>query len=55
MAGPVPAARRQGVDARVGQEILGHSQITLTLDTYTSVLPSLTRDAAERMDGVLSA
>jgi len=45
----------QGVHAKVVQEILGHSQIALTLDTYTSVLPSVSREAAEQMDEVLSA
>jgi hypothetical protein len=36
-------------------EILGHSQITLTLDTYSTVLPSVSREAAAQMDAVLSA
>jgi integrase len=35
-------------------EILGHSQIALTMNTYTHVLPELKRDAAERMDRVVS-
>jgi integrase len=45
----------QGVHAKVVQEILGHSQITLTLDTYSTVLPSVSREAAAQMDAVLSA
>ncbi len=36
-------------------DILGHSQITLTLNTYSHVLPSLTREAASRMDALLAA
>jgi integrase len=43
----------QGVNPRVVMEVLGHSQITLTLNTYSHVLPSLTRDAAERMESLL--
>ena len=34
-------------------EILGHSQISLTLDTYSHVLPVLEREAADKMDAVL--
>lgn len=44
----------QGVHPRVVMETLGHSQISLTLDTYSHVMPSLERDAADRMDAVLS-
>jgi integrase len=44
----------QGVPARVVMETLGHSQISLTLNTYSHVIPALGRDAAERMDEVLT-
>ncbi len=44
----------QGVSPRTIMETLGHSQISLTMDTYTHVLPSLQREAAERMDQVLA-
>jgi integrase len=43
----------QGVPARVVMEILGHSQISLTLGTYTHVVPELARDAANRMGDAL--
>lgn len=43
----------QGVSARVVMELLGHSQITLTLGTYTHVVPELARDAASRMGEAL--
>lgn len=33
-------------------ETLGHSQIGLTLNTYTHVIPALGRAAAEQMDVV---
>ena len=42
-----------GVPAQVVMETLGHSEISLTLNTYSHVLPSLGREAAERMDQVL--
>ncbi len=45
----------QGVPARVVMETLGHSQISLTLNTYSHVIPALGREAAERMDAVLRA
>lgn len=44
----------QGVAARVVMEILGHSQISLTLNTDSHVIPSLQRDAAERLDALLA-
>lgn len=37
----------QGVDLRVIMQILGHSTITLTADTYTRVVNPLMRDAAD--------
>ena len=43
----------QGVNPRFVMDVLGHSQITLTLNTYSHVLPSLTSDAAERMNALL--
>jgi len=43
----------QGVPARVVMDILGHSQIQVTLGTYSHVLPELHRDAADRMDAIL--
>jgi integrase len=35
-------------------DILGHSQIALTMNTYTHVLPELQRDAADRMENVIT-
>ncbi|MBA3744284.1 tyrosine-type recombinase/integrase [Sporichthya sp.] len=43
----------QGVPARVVMEILGHSQISLTLGTYSHVVPELAQDAARRMGDAL--
>jgi integrase len=44
----------QGVDARTIMETLGHSQISLTLNTYSHVLPALQEAAATKMDAILS-
>jgi integrase len=43
----------QGVPARVVMQILGHSQITLTLGTYSHVVPELANAAAEAMTRAL--
>jgi hypothetical protein len=36
-----------GAEMKVVQDMLGHSSITLTSDTYTTVLPEVARAAAE--------
>jgi integrase len=45
----------QGTHPRVVMEILGHSRITLTMDTYSHVMPSVMNDAAAKMDSILTA
>jgi integrase len=39
----------QGVPPRVVMEILGHSQISLTMNTYSHVAPEVSRAAADRI------
>ena len=39
-----------GVHPKVVQERLGHSQVSVTLDTYSHLAPSLQRETAERLD-----
>jgi integrase len=39
-----------GVPAKVVQEILRHSNISTTLNTYAHVLPEMHRDAMDKMD-----
>jgi integrase len=36
-------------------ETLGHSQVSLTLNTYSHVLPALQQDAAAKMDAILGS
>ncbi|MFI7101923.1 tyrosine recombinase XerC [Streptomyces sp. NPDC050161] len=45
--GAATLALAAGADMKVVQEMLGHSSITITSDTYTSVLPEVAREAAE--------
>ncbi len=43
------------VSPKVVQEILGHSTITLTLDTYSHVMPELKRDAVDKLSGLFDS
>ena len=47
--GAASLALSAGVDLRVVQDMLGHSSIVLTADTYTSVLPGAAYAAAEKV------
>ena len=42
----------QGVHPRVVMEILGHSQISVTMNTYGHVLPETQREAADKIDAL---
>lgn len=44
----------QGVHAKVISERLGHSNIKITLDTYSHVLPNMQEEAANQIDALLS-
>jgi integrase len=43
----------QGIHPKVVQERLGHSQISVTLDTYSHVLPTMQLEAAGKFDQLL--
>jgi integrase len=43
-----------GVPARVIMDILGHSQISVTLNTYTHVLPDMQREALARLNALFA-
>ena len=43
----------EGIHPKIVQERLGHSTISLTMDTYSHVLPSMQLDAADKMNGIL--
>jgi len=41
-----------GVNPKVIQELLGHSTISITLEVYSHVLPSMQQEAAGKMDDI---
>lgn len=43
----------QNVNPRTVMEILGHSRISMTLDTYSHVMPAAMREAADKISAVL--
>jgi len=45
----------QGVHPKLVQETLGHSQIALTLDTYSHMIPVMKEEVASKMDAVLAS
>lgn len=44
----------RGVHPRLVMELLGHSQISLTMNTYSHVIPQMQRETADAMDGLLA-
>jgi integrase len=52
--GAATLALAAGTDLKVVQDQLGHSTITLTADTYTSVLPETARAAADNTAALLT-
>jgi len=40
----------EGIPPRVVQEMLGHANIRITLDTYSHVMPTMQHEAAEKME-----
>jgi integrase len=43
-----------GVHPRVVMEILGHSQISITMNLYNHVIPAMQQEVATRLDEILS-
>jgi integrase len=44
----------QNVNAKIVSEMLGHSTIAITLDTYSHVLPNMQSEAAKALEDALS-
>jgi integrase len=40
----------QGIHPKIVSEMLGHSTVSMTLDTYSHVLPDMQRDATAAFD-----
>ncbi len=49
------ALLRAGVHPKVVQERLGHASIAVTMDTYSSVLPGMQREAVERLASLMGS
>ena len=45
---------REGVHPRIVQEMLGHVSISVTLDTYSHVLPTMHREAVSKLDDLFA-
>ena len=43
----------RGIHPKVVSEMLGHSQISITMDLYSHVLPTMQREAATVMESIL--
>ncbi|MCF8010299.1 MAG: tyrosine-type recombinase/integrase [Clostridiales bacterium] len=44
----------QGVHPKIVQERLGHESITITMDTYSHILPGLQEEAMKKFDEAFS-
>jgi len=44
----------QGVSPRYISDLLGHSQVSFTMQTYAHVLPHVKKDIANKMDEILT-
>ncbi len=44
---------RQGIHPKIVAEMLGHSTVSMTLDTYSHVLPDMQKDATAALDRLL--
>jgi site-specific recombinase XerC len=42
-----------GVHPKVVQELLGHNQISMTMDIYSHVLPTMQKDAVSKLNDAL--
>ncbi len=45
---------KKNINPKIVQELLGHSTITTTLNTYSHILPTMQDQAAEAMETVVS-
>ena len=42
-----------GIHPKVVSERLGHATVSITLDTYSHVLPNMQREASQKLDAML--
>ena len=43
----------EGINPKAVQERLGHAKVAITLEIYSHVLPTMQREAADRIDALL--
>ena len=53
--GIATVALAAGVNPKIVQEMLGHASVTITLNVYSHVLPTMQDDAVEKVDRLLDA
>jgi integrase len=46
-------ALQAGIHPKVVSEILGHANVSITLDTYSHAIPSMQEDATNRVAGLI--
>jgi integrase len=46
---------QQGVNPKTVAERLGHSSVTITLDTYSHLLPRIQEEAVSKFDAAMDA
>jgi len=46
---------KRNIHPKIVQERLGHSTISLTMDTYSHVIPDIQKEAAEKIDDIFKA
>ena len=51
---PAPPCCSKGMHPKLVQELLGHANVSITLDTYSHVLPGMGDGFADAMDNALS-
>jgi integrase len=51
----LPTSFAAGIPARAIMEVLGHSEIGVTMNTYAHVLPQLREEAADAIDALFGA
>lgn len=49
----VTSLLQRGVHPKLVQTLLGHSQISITMDTYSHVIPGINKETSERMNDIL--
>lgn len=45
---------QRGVHPKLVQALLGHSQISITMDTYSHVIPGINKETSQRMNDILT-